>query len=694
MVAHNALFERLCWRWIRRTLKPYWPDIPISQWDCTLARCAALALPLGLEMACDVLQTSHRKDTEGGSLMMRMAKPRKVWPCATCFGVGCSQCIAGQVYEWNDDPEKVARLGLYCDDDVLAEIGLDNTLLPLSDRERRVWELDQTINDRGIRLDVPLIERCIAIIDAATTGLNAEMSRLTGGAVPKVSSVAKLVAWITAQGVPCESVAKGEQDELLLKARTDNLPHVEYAIELRQQAKSSTAKYRAALDCAGADDRARGLKQYHGASTGRWAGRLLQPDNLYRVDAERDGADIEHAVDLVESFTDPVDALAALDVVLTSVDQKKGTLLNAPMVMLAKCIRSMLIPAPGKRFVGGDSSNIEGRVNAWLAGAEWKLEAFRRADADPTNKALDLYNRSYCASFGGDPAKVKGVPRQIGKVMELALGFQGSIMAFISMAKNYGVHPRDVAPIVKAFASAETWSAARERYYWRGVNRYDLPEDEWVALRIIVNGYRTENPEIVQGWWDLQDAAIAAVTEPGALVPAYEGRVRYLSARGFLWCSLPSRRLLAYFNPRIVETDDSYFLFPDDSRCAKASLTMPEQLQALASGAKLVDRFRKRVDYDGYDGEKRRWSTFNLYGGLQCENIVQATARDLLVEFMFEAEDKGYPIVLTVHDELLTEMLFGFGSPEELRDIMQHVPIWAEGLPLAAKTWEGRRYDK
>lgn len=695
IVAHNAAFERCAWRWLRsRYNLAHWPEVPNAQWDCTLARCAALALPLGLDMATEVLGLPNKKDTAGSSLMMRMAKPRKVWSCAQCLTRGCAACTGGYVYEWNDEPEKVQRLGAYCDDDVLAECGLDNLVLPLSARERRVWELDARINDRGVRLDLPLIHRIIGVIDAATAQLNAEMKRITNGAVPKVSNAVRLVEWINAQGVPCKSVAKGEQEELLTLARFDDKPHVAYAIELRQQAKSSTAKYRAMLACVCQDGRARGLLQYHGAGTGRWAGRLIQPQNLYRVDADRDGSDIDHAIEILTTYGDPDDALAALDVCLAGIDRKTDLPLNAPMVMVAKCVRSMFVPDEGKKFVGGDSSNIEGRVIAWLCDETWKLDAFRAQDADPKNKALDLYNKSYCASFGGEPGHVSWLQRLIGKVQELALGFQGSIGAFISMAKNYGIKPSDIVLAVMSVTPADKWEAARERYHWKGVNRYDLTEEEWTALRIVVNGWRAANPKIVQGWWDIQDAAIEAVANPDTIVSVFGGRVRYLCARGFLWCSLPSTRLLAYYAPKLRETDDSYYILVDGSRVPKIELTPFEGLTILEDGGKLINRIKRQVLYDGYDGETRRWSTFAMYGGLQIENVVQATARDSLVDFMFEAELRGYPIVLTVHDELLTEVPIGQGSAAELRDIMQTVPPYLRGLPLAAKTWEGDRYNK
>lgn len=694
IVAHNAGFEILAWAWLRKHRPDLeLPPVPIEQWECTMAKAAVLALPMGLDGVTTALDLPETKDAIGYALMRKMSKPRKAWVCASCFGQGCAACAgAGHVYEWWESPEDVERLGVYCGQDVAAETAADAALPPLTERERRVWELDHTINARGVLLDRVLIERCLAITAVETKALDAEMRRVTNGAVNKVSEAKRLVDWIRSRGVECDSVAKGEQEELIVSARAAGDPAIEQALGIRGQAKTSTAKYRAMMDCMCADGRARGQLQYYGASTGRWAGRLIQPQNLYRVDAERDGTDVDTAIEIVKTTPDPRRAAALLNLVLSSTDPKTGFAANAPMVILAKCVRSAFIASPGRRFVGGDSANIEGRVNAWIAGEDWKLAAFRAYDA---KMGPDLYNLSYANSFGGDPSEVKGMKRQIGKVQELALGYQGSIGAYISMAKNYFIKPADICAAVRPVTAPETWEAARKRYRWRGVDRHGLPEDEWTALRIVVNGYRTANPAIVQSWWDLQDAAIEAVENPETIVPVLRGRVRYMCARGFLWCALPSGRVLAYAQPRVVAVDDSYWILPDGSRVPDADVRSDvEMMRFLQSFAEYVRRTKKRVDYYGVDGPTKRWTRFTLYGGLQCENIVQAIARDTLVEFAFEAEDRGYPIVLTVHDELLTEVPIGQGSAEELRDIMQQVPEWAAGLPLAAKTWEGDRYNK
>ena len=672
-VAHNATFERTMWNKVLRRNHPDWPELTIEQQDCTMSRCSALAIPAGLDFAAQVLGVTYRKDKEGQALMMRMCRPRSRTPCPDCLGTktmrrndgygafetACRTCNGvGEVYTWWDDADRMKRLGDYCEQDVLVETAIDEKVPPLSERERRVWELDQRINDRGVMLDVPMIKRLIATVEYAKTQLDKRMNEITHGFVKKCSQPAKIAEWITLMGVPCTSVAKGEQDDLLLVADALLSADIREVIELRQQAsKSSTAKLKAMLNCVCADGRARGQLFYHGAHTGRWAGRLIQPQNLYRVDEEADGQDITRLMNMATAVPEPKALHGLIDMTF-----------GKPMTMIAKTMRSQFIAAPGKKFVGADKSNIEGRINAWLAGEDWKLDAFRAYDR---GDGPDLYRVAYARSFGVAVDDVRGAKRQVGKVQELALGYQGSVGAFISMGKNYRVRPADLTPIVMQATQAVVWDTMAAQFD-KSKNKYGLPEDQWTALRLIVGAWRTAHPNIVQGWWDLQDAAVEAVDNPQTIVDVFGGRVRYLFARGFLWCSLPSKRLLSYCNPRVVTTKE------------KVTNAQGEE----------YERIKRSVHYDGYDGEKRQWSSHSLYGGMQCAHVVSGLARDTIVDDAFEAERRGYATVLTVHDELLTEVDASFGSDKELEQILCIVPPYCAGLPLAAKAWTDSRYSK
>lgn len=579
-------------------------------------------------------------------------------------------------YEWWDAPENVSRIMSYCDQDVVTETEIDGLLPHLTAAERKVWELDQRINDRGFRLDIPLIQRALAVRDIAKRGLDARMREITGGAVGKCSEVAKLAAWIRSQGIACDSIGKGVQEELMLHADADNLPHVREAIELRQAAAKPVSKFATMLECVCADSRARGQLAYHGASSGRWAGRLIQPQNLCRVDPERDGDDIALTVDilLTHSAQDAADMIAML--------------FGNTMIALAKIMRAVIVAAEGNTLKGADLANIEGRLQAWIAGEEWKLDAFRAYDA---GTGPDLYCVAYGKAFGEDPGAVKKQKskRQIGKVMELSAGYQGSVGSFLNMGKNYGLKPAMLVPVIQQVA-LDRWLWWCDRY--KGArDKHGLPMDQWAAIKTIVQGWREGHPRIVQAWWDVQDAAIEAVANPGQVVTVLDGKVSYLSSRGFLWCRLPSGRVLAYCNPRVVTAREVWLEGPN-GETAEWDEGVAEVMLSL--GWEKKERVRRRVDYDGYEGETRRWTSFALYGGMQFNHIVQGTARDVLVEGMLRAEAAGYVIVLTVHDEVVDESPAWFGSARELEELLTAGESWLAGCPLAASGWEGVRYGK
>lgn len=667
MGVHNAIFERTIWNvLIRGRYCPHWPELRIEQQDCTMSRAATVSIPQSLEIVAKVVGAKAEKDMEGNALMMKMSRPRKIEADGTLI--------------WWDTPENLARVMAYCDQDVVTETEIDTLLPPLSAAEREVWMLDQRINDRGIQLDVPTIQRAIEVREIAKRGLDKRMRELTDGAVSKCSEVAKLVNWITLQGVACESVAKGEQEELLLNADAAAAPHVREAIELRQAAsKTNTAKLDAMLDCVCQDGRARGLLAYHGTNTGRWAGRLIQPQNFKRVDVEKEGSMVELAISLISTLP----AHDAHDMI--------GMLCGSPMDVLVKTLRSMMKARDGYTLKGCDLANIEGRLQAWIAGEEWKLDAFRAFDA---KTGPDLYCVAYGKAFGEDPREVKkqNDKRQIGKVMELALGYQGSVGSFISMSKVYGLKPAPLVPVIIGVAP-EQYDLWRSRYA-SARDKRGLPEDQWAAVKTIVTGWRTQHANIMQSWWDLQDAAVEAVAAPGQIVPVLDGKVAYLCGRGFLYARLPSGRLLAYCNPRLVVHKEAWLELPDGATIPCDELFDFEEAAHIAGGAVRKERIRKRVDYDGYDGEHRRWTTFSLYGGMQFNHIVQGTARDVMVGGMLRAEAAGYCIVLTVHDEVLDESPEWFGSAEELESLMTAGEPWLAGCPLAAKAWEGVRYAK
>lgn len=617
---HNIAFDREGWNTkVAPTLRMIGfdaPDIAVEQTDCTQARCAALSVPQKLDGAGKALSLKITKDDEGQRLMLRMCKPKR---------------IVDGVPEWHETPEQLARLDLYCERDVDSEHELDRVVPPLSAAERRVWVLDQKINARGVQLDTDLVDDALAVAEVAASEASTRIWELTDGAVERCTQTAKIVAWLNARGIVASSIAKGETEDLLLRTDLFGDDLARQVVELRRAtAKSSVAKYRAMQRSVCADGRVRGTLAYHGASTGRWAGRLIQPQNLPRILDYAD--DVLRLHSILRAYPDAREAYAIC-----------AMMWDNPLEILSRALRSMIVAAPGHVLIGGDYSNIEGRVNAWLAGETWKVKAFAEFDAGIGH---DLYVLSYGRAFGVSPENVDKHGRQQGKVMELALGYQGGVRAFQKMAAGYGMVVTDA--------------------------RADELKVAW----------RDAHPRIVESWYELQDAAIEAVRHPGMKVPCLSGRIQYLMAHGVLWCRLPSGRALSYVAPWVES---------GECKTCKGTGRVEEDdcLECWGRG-----EIKARVAFMGVDSATKRWGKQALYGGLQCENVVQAIARDILVEGMFRLEDAGYPLVLTVHDENLTEVPEGFGSPEELAALMSIVPAWAEGLPIAVSPWKDQRYVK
>ena len=474
--AWNAQFERVIWN---NVMARYgWPVPDLEQWHCTAAQAATMALPRALEQAGKALGLDIEKDMKGHSQMLRMSKPRRY--------------DAAGAPVWWDDEDRVQRLIDYCKQDVRVERAIAERLRPLSATERRVYLLDQKINDRGIAIDIPLVEACLELVEEAKDELNETMSDVTNGAVTAASQVKKLQNWLEGQDVDAATLDKAAVIELLERPELPAV--VKEALEIRQEAgKASTAKLNAMARVA-PQGRARGLLLYHAASTGRWGGKLIQPQNMPRASVD----DVEAAIDAMKTRN--------LDIVRMCC----GSVHQTASALLRPC----LVAAPDHRLIAADYSNIEGRVTAWLAGEQWKVKAFRAFD---TGHGPDLYKLAYSKSFGVPVDAVSKDQRQVGKVMELALGYQGGVGAFQSMARLYGI---------------------------------DVEDEEADGLK---QAWREAHPATRSLWANLDWAALEAVRNPGKVTAVSNGRIKFRVKGGFLWMVLPSGRPLAYARPRIID---------------------------------------------------------------------------------------------------------------------------------------------
>jgi DNA polymerase len=472
--AHNAQFEYFIWKYVMTRYG--FPMIDASKLRCSAAKAAMFGLPRTLEGACLAAGVPQQKDMEGSRLMMRLCKPRRPRK---------DEMLRDPDWEsklyWHGTPEEFVREAQYCLQDVRAEESLSSVLPELPETEQKLWHLDLAINDRGVRVDAPAVVSVLDCVENHSASMAKEFQSMTGLSSPRQRDAT--LRLLLGLGVQMDGLTAKDVESALATTENETAKRI---LEIRKSlSKSSTAKYQAFLDAKGSDDRIRGCFMYHGAGTGRWTGRLIQPQNFPR------GAfsDVEQCVSL---FKDK------------SLDEIK-MLYGDPMVAASTCLRGMIVPAPGKDFICADYSSVEGRVLAWLAGEKNALDVYR--------KGRDPYKVAASAIYHVPYEDVQKPQRQIGKVAELALGYQGSVGAFSAMALNYGVA---------------------------------LPESE---IKAIVEKWRDSRPMTTRYWRELEKACTAAVSEPGK-VYVYRS-IKFRRTKKFLALRLPSGRCLWYANPRI-----------------------------------------------------------------------------------------------------------------------------------------------
>ena len=617
--AHNAQFERAIWRHVMTRYG--FPDIPLEKWRCTAAKAAAMALPRSLDGACKALGLPVQKDLAGKRLINLMCKP-----------LGRNRKRAG---EWHEDPADFAALCAYCIQDVEAEYCLDQALPDLSPAELEVWRMDQRINDRGLGVDLWAIEEIILKIQAYEAELQADLEKETFGLLKSTKQVAKTREWLKVRGLELPDLRKNTVQEALGRPGLD--AKVEKVLRIRQAASlSSTAKYEAMRRCAGADSRVRGTLLYHGAGTGRWSGRLVQPHNYPRGSIKGMGE-------------------AGLTA-LTLGDLEDVKRLGCPMQVASSTLRSVIQAGPGKEFLVGDFSQIEARVLAWLAGSEEVLDGFRSGQ--------DLYRLEAAITLGVPYEQVgkPSVERDCGKVQVLAFGFGGGIGSFVNFAKVYRLNLKDIVgpAMERSDPDQIQWSQKLARDYMERHPEEKASQEELTACDLVKTHWRLAHSEIVMFWRGLMAAAMSAVAEPkqafsfGAISFGVRGR--------FLHMRLPNGRLLAYPDP-VLEVRETPW---GESKKVITSMT----------------------------SDSGQWWRRVLKTSILVENAVQATARELLAEAMLRVEQEGCPCVMTVHDEIIAEVEQGTKPLDRFAEIMEIVPGWAAGLPIGVDAWQGCRYRK
>jgi DNA polymerase len=673
--AHNSAFEWHIWSNVCHA-RMGWPALPYWLLRDSMAKARAFSLPGQLGKLAQVLEVTDQKIDDGKRLINKFCKPHNP-----------TKKDPRTRIRPEEDHDDGPKLYSYNVGDIKAESAVSALIPDLSPDELELWLLDQCINLRGVHIDSDGLNNCLAIVKQAFERYTAELIAITGGTVQSAGEIGKMVGWLGANGLHMSSLDADHvasklkkfdlidklagqlisendphtldvlaqennvhQVDILDALELSNLPNcaaVKRVLEIRALIGAASVKKLFAIDRRrSADGRLRDLFAFCGADrTGRFAGRGPQPQNLPNSGPEvvLCRCELHYSPHLKEcpwcrsalSFAKPaewgIDAVNDALKVIASKDLKMVEhYFGDAIAAVSGCLRGLFSAAPGCDFICSDYSAIEAVVLAMLSGEQWRIDVFR------------THGKIYEMSA----AKISGVPfedliqykkdtgdhhplRKKGKVNELALGYQGGYGACVAF----------------------------------GADKY-MNEEE---IRESIKAWRKESPMIVKFWYGLQDAATAAVQNPGTCY-AYNG-LTYGVKDDVLYCQLLSGRKLSYHQPR---------LHPDTTPWGKPVL---------------------KLTYMGWNSDYKKgpqgWMRMETYGGKLCENVVQAIARDILTFAMKNVERAGYAIALHVHDEIVSEVVQGTGSIEEFERIMATMPPWGSDWPIrAAGGWRGKRYRK
>nr|DAG74014.1 MAG TPA: DNA polymerase I [Caudoviricetes sp.] len=687
VMANGLLFDRL-------VISEKWGiDLPVSQIEDTMIMAFRHALPGSLDMQCQVLgvDAEHAKDKAGKALIKRFCKPTP-------------KTYKIRRYTRETHPEEWAKFLRYAALDIVAmrEVYWRIPDWGNTPKEDEILRIDQMINDRGFYVDVDLANAAIKAVQAHKEELKEEAWERFGGKLTGNDFLP-----ILRDIAPAFTIHNAQKSTLNDLLEDPDFPDEGKAlIEMRLGASSTAStKYNPLVNGLSADGRRRGCLQYGGAKrTLRWAGKGFQPQNLARGEYSDDH---EGKIKRREGESD-VSFWVRSHMLTNGINSLlRGTAHWAYDIskLTASTVRGCIIPAKGKKFVVADYSNVEGRGLAWIAGEKTALMVFKAG--------RDIYCETAGKMFGLDPDYIKANRkdlRQIGKACELGLGYGGGVAAFLQFAKNLGLDLYAMAEVMKGTFPDHIWAAAKRGYEYARINEakrppkpgkkderptYILPKNVWLTCDAIKRMWREAHPKTVTFWAELEDAVLCAIRNPGKAYwaganvrpdgrkalkivrtkakhdPTFDEERDDPNAAGWwLKIELPSGRIMSYPGIALSVTTEI-----DEDTGKKRTST--------------------RIKYQGENQTTRQWGFQYTYGGKLTENIVQALCRDILAWSMPGVEAAGYEIVLSVHDELITEVPDTDDyTTEELCALMCDLPIWAKGFPLAAEGDIMYRYRK
>jgi len=707
--AHNAFFERVIWLNVM-VARHGWPEMPPRQWRCSAAKASMCSLPRDLENAVRAMGLPIEKDMEGRKLMLKLCKPRQprkaeiqAWMEAEGLS-GDYRKFKTKFVEandplWHEEEADLRRNWVYCDRDVLAEEALSEAVPDLPPQELRLWQIDQDMNERGVRFDLDLAHAALEMAANAKKTLNRELEEMTG--ISAATKRAQVKKWLVDNEDLDLPDTKAETVEWYLK-REEMSGRARRVVEiLKQVNRTSTRKYQAIIDKTDPDDwRARDLLMYHGAGTGRWTGKGIQVQNLPRGNVkDMDTA----AIDIKDGHLGWVEAMY-----------------GDPIEFLSGALRGTIIPEEDHDLIVADYSAIEARCVLWEAGAEAALDVFRSGGDIYCDMATGIYG--YEVRKKEHPAE-----RQFGKQAILGLGYGMGFLTFLLTCRKYNIHfgVEQVKGILKdRFEKYVEWvddylfpkpsgDAKRDASKRRQASKVrrqltdarETPKDilhELALMKYTVDVYRTRYPEVKQMWKDQEEAAMAAVREWEAILGAARkeaeddwalsgepidfglmpwekaefkdaidgpvkvaGKIKWYVKGGFLCCELPSGRLVRYRDPHIKPTKTSWGETKDGLR-----------YMSVVTGGK--------------------WARTGTYGGKLVENITQAVARDFMSDATIRTVDEGTPyrVIMSVHDELVAEVHRDEGSRQDFEEVMSEALPWGDGCPITAEAERYARYRK
>lgn len=606
--AWNAEFEIPVWRNVAHE-RLGWLNVPLDQWRDTAAVALTYALPAALGEAGAALGVDVTKDKRGEHLINKLCKLRTP-----------SKNDPSTRWTYDRVPQDYEDFYEYCRQDVRSERAIHEALprKDLTKAELKTWMMTVQMNLRGWYVDLDTTRRVIELMDQYKVRALAELRALTGFKVHTANQLDKLKAWLSdSEGVHLTNLQAETIEETLL--RTDLTRRARRALEIRQVLSGAAVnKFAAQVRLADSDQCVRNLLMYHGTSTGRDAGRGIQIQNYLRKSVSNTEDGVNTAIAVVHS-EDPIPTIERL---------------YGPVPKFAALLtRSMLTSRPGHVLYSGDYASIENRLSAWYGGCEYALKVFRRGLDEYGVFASRYYSVDYADFIGrykdGDPLADK--QRNHSKRAVLSLMFGSGWPKFQATCAQWG----------------------------------DPCDDE--TAKDTVNFYRQElYPEVVSMWYDLEEAAQAAIMSPGTLTKVKRpyASVKFHVADDFLYMTLASGRRLAYHKPKIQKKKTPW------------------------------GTMRDTITHMGREGKSGRWVRMKLIPGTIFNNAVQGTARDYMMAGCHGVVDAGYFLIGRVHDELINERESGTGSLGEYERLMCPDVRWLQGVPMVAECWSGTRWKK